>query len=108
MHPDVLRGQHKKSSKKATVEDVEDDDDDWAVKRKGKKSSVNSIIEDNIDEDNEEMSYLEDTETRGYKFTLFLYAFTESRLIGSLAQRCAKYQTSTTKIRFCGITTWRH
>lgn len=65
VHPDVLRGQHKKFNKKATVEEVEDESDDWAIKRNGKKPSINSIIEDNKDDDNEEMSYLEDTEARG-------------------------------------------
>lgn len=66
VHPDAVRGQQKKPSKKATVEDVEDEYSDSAIRRYSKKASINSIIEDNEDDDdNDEMSYLEDTEARG-------------------------------------------
>lgn len=59
VHPDVIRGVEKKKGKKATVEDVEDEDDS-------------------------SMTYLEDTEARGYTNVLTIAACTYHLFSGPL------------------------
>lgn len=65
VHPDVVKNDGTKSSKRVTVEDFDDDRDDYAVRGSGKKLSGRSILENGHEENAQEMVYLEDLEPRG-------------------------------------------
>lgn len=65
VHPEAMKNNGVRKNKRVTVEECDDDRDDYAVRGSGNKTSGRALLEDDRDEDVQDMVYLEDLEARG-------------------------------------------